>query len=102
MQAAQALSAHVETYPKVEEASKTAWLLWQTIGRTAPDGWRPRVLTEYHNKHTQLYQESKVASTAIEDTFQMLLQHLAKHAQHLGHQSHTHPQEQVPHVDSPR
>ena len=74
----QAVFAHDDTYPEVKKASEDAWQLWPKIGRKAPEGWQPKVMTKYLNKESLLCQEWKEAVIASNDTFQTLSQSLAE------------------------
>ena len=60
----QDLAKHHKLYSKVEEASRTAWRIWPKIGRIPPDGWSPRVLTEWNEEYQQLRQELVIAHAA--------------------------------------
>ena len=98
VQATLALTTHDETYPQVEKAGNTAWLLWRKIGRTAPDDWQPKCLTKYHEKSKQLLQECRVAFKAAEDARLTLVQDLTNQVQattlgkvHFGHSSKPNP-----------
>ena len=77
-EANQAYAAHDNAYPKVEEASEVAWQLWPKIGRAAPEGWQPKVMTDYLNKAKLLCQAIKEADHAMKDAFQTLTQQLAE------------------------
>ena len=78
--ACQAYVDHENIYPEVEEASKAAWQIWPKVGRAAPEGWQPKVMTEYNNKEEQLYQARKEAFNGMNDTGQKLTQQMSSNS----------------------